>query len=452
MSCMRRRGPILWCADVWRQLGYGCASTDRSAQWCRCGGWLSWVTRRNLQQAQAAKANPPNRLGRLALPYAQNPPPPLSQLAQPTQTYGSSATYQPTLPYPGQITTLNNESVIDRVAYFTTQPPGITSMQLDVEAYRQFYAMPSAIQSGGAYGSQILAVPPNHYGPSDLGTTSRTPTCHRVLPTAIMSGSGQSGGPGDPGTTYPTTPNDNYPVRIVLDPTQNPSVNVVNAHLPSGVNNPYASPGTSMKPVVPIPMAPLAFSGTTPLTLTPSSNYSTAMRLLRFSISEPAAGYAVPAAASILGSAKPWDDNWYFNSTSVQTTPFDSVAANNFKTTNDPNDALRQAAIITPAGADSTHFGYSIVYLQRLANPLQAWDPNANPYIIVDHMQVDLTTYNSEKGWLLQMHTPTQVEFQGIGGAFAFDTRQRSQVPAAGFVSPPPGTPQTGSVGLSQYL
>ena len=49
------------------------------------------------------------------------------------------------------------------------------------------------------------------------------------------------------------------------------------------------------------------------------------------------------------------------------------------------------------------------MYLQRLANPNLPWDANANPYIIVDQMWVDLTCYNGEK-----YVSPTGPEFQGM--------------------------------------
>lgn len=37
-------------------------------------------------------------------------------------------------------------------------------------------------------------------------------------------------------------------------------------------------------------------------------------------------------------------------------------------------------------------------FLQRLANPLVAWDPDTNPYITVDHAPIELHVYNGETG------------------------------------------------------
>jgi hypothetical protein len=37
---------------------------------------------------------------------------------------------------------------------------------------------------------------------------------------------------------------------------------------------------------------------------------------------------------------------------------------------------------------------FATVYLQRLANPLEAWHPQRNPYLTVDYMPIDLNTFN----------------------------------------------------------
>jgi len=46
-----------------------------------------------------------------------------------------------------------------------------------------------------------------------------------------------------------------------------------------------------------------------------------------------------------------------------------------------------------------TYADVRTVFLQRLANPLVAWDPVFNPYITVDWMPVDLTVYNGQTVW-----------------------------------------------------
>lgn len=56
----------------------------------------------------------------------------------------------------------------------------------------------------------------------------------------------------------------------------------------------------------------------------------------------------------------------------------------------------------TPRLPFTTHFNpgtleqYCTIFLQRLANPLEKWDPQTNPYISVDAMPVDLTVFNGD--------------------------------------------------------
>ncbi len=44
----------------------------------------------------------------------------------------------------------------------------------------------------------------------------------------------------------------------------------------------------------------------------------------------------------------------------------------------------------------TTTSGYTIVFLQRLANPLVPWNAVTNPYMTVDSMPVDLAAYTGE--------------------------------------------------------
>ena len=50
---------------------------------------------------------------------------------------------------------------------------------------------------------------------------------------------------------------------------------------------------------------------------------------------------------------------------------------------------------------------YCTVFLQRLANPLEAWNPETNPYISVDAMPVDLTVFNGDDD------TPDPLDLEG---------------------------------------
>ena len=202
-------------------------------------------------------------------------------------------------------------------------------------------------------------------------------------------------------------------------------------------------------------MAPLAFTGSSVATLEPTyPNYQTALNLLRFSITEPAAGYPVLSTQLRLNGAAAWDENSYYNGTGankIPDVPFDDPSSPYFTSTNDPVDPRRQRDITgnwTPravpnaplASADATQLQYTIVCLQRLANPLVAWDMHANPYITVDQMWIDLTTYNSEKSPKMPSGSETN-EYNATAvptPGFRFDTRQRG-VPMT--IPPQPAAP-----------
>jgi hypothetical protein len=414
----------------------------------------------------AALSLPPNNTnaGAKPLPMRQPVLPYPATLPQ-YPLVSATASYPPsTLPYPNQIATTtfqHNESVIDRVAYFTQQPATIAQIpQMDVEAYRQFYAMPSVAPGG----TTPPIIPPNRYaivGPGCYEADPYPPSGAPASGAILLGLRSFANDPGNAtGTAFPSTIKNTYQKRIVLDPTASPQV-AVHLDMTSNYYGAYAFPGET-KPAIAIPMAPLAFTGVTPAQLTPSSAYANAAttRLLRFSVSEPSIGYPVPSGPQLGGTVPAWDENGYYTSTQVQSLPYDSNP-NNFLPTNDPNDFLRQQAIITPTTADSTQYNYTIVYLQRLANPLLPWDPVANPYMIVDQMWVDLTAYNSEK----HTNTPQQQVMNSSttfneplpGGAvsatsFVFDTRQRAPVPTG---IPNPATSSntpTGPIATSQSL
>ena len=83
----------------------------------------------------------------------------------------------------------------------------------------------------------------------------------------------------------------------------------------------------------------------------------------------------------------------------------------------------------TPLAVTGTMQSYSIVFLQRLANPLQPYDPDSthttyNPYLTVDSLPIDLHCYNSA--------TPSGDPNQGAqnpdNSNIAFTTRERGQM------------------------
>jgi hypothetical protein len=74
--------------------------------------------------------------------------------------------------------------------------------------------------------------------------------------------------------------------------------------------------------------------------------------------------------------------------------PLDSAAAADFA--NAP-DIIGQP-LLTGANPllmqNGTHDNFAVIHLQRLADPTRPWNANANPYITVDSMPVDLTVVN----------------------------------------------------------
>ena len=47
---------------------------------------------------------------------------------------------------------------------------------------------------------------------------------------------------------------------------------------------------------------------------------------------------------------------------------------------------------------NGTHANYAVIYLQRLANPIDDWDATDNPYLTIDCMPVDLNVVNTNAG------------------------------------------------------
>jgi hypothetical protein len=88
--------------------------------------------------------------------------------------------------------------------------------------------------------------------------------------------------------------------------------------------------------------------------------------------------------------------------------PFDSI------------NASQQHGVLTdPSGKlcnTGSSLGYKKLYLQRLANPWQDYDPIANPYRTVDAMPVDITAYNG---------VVNHPDPQDKAGSVCFRTRER---------------------------
>lgn len=101
-------------------------------------------------------------------------------------------------------------------------------------------------------------------------------------------------------------------------------------------------------------------------------------------------------------------DNKPYDLLARTTVPGQPEVANNYKpddeqyenTCDMPLDRLRfgtgagSGEWTTLYGINTTVSGYRVVYLQRLADPTMPYDVNTNPYLTVDTMPVDLTTFN----------------------------------------------------------
>jgi hypothetical protein len=197
----------------------------------------------------------------------------------------------------------------------------------------------------------------------------------------------------------------------------------------SPYSNSYAL--TDIKPVVGVPIQTnwLDSSGnyiqhlSTNTTSPPSTT-------LRMSISEPLTGY--PIFNGVVA-----DDDFYYSgqgtpkSGQFPTHPFDSGLSTNPSVPSTPN----------PRVGDGTTTGYTIIFLQRLANPLVPWNEFTNPYITVDSMPVDLTGYTGENHPLDPMSTastePAYANAPMAGlGATALDTRRRGEQRVTGMNNP----------------
>ncbi|HEX5444441.1 MAG TPA: hypothetical protein VFW87_11450, partial [Pirellulales bacterium] len=246
--------------------------------------------------------------------------------------------------------------------------------------------------------------------------------------------------------------------------------------------NPVAASSTTIKPAIGVPIQTNWFQNVggkavylqhNHLSLTGgSAGAGTVSTTLRMSVSEPEHGYPIwqngqvqPIAPSAANLALLQDDATYYSLpgtpyqpgqtggptvgiTSFPQHPFDSGQGNP-QAGNAPYLQFSDLPnpYVAPGGTTSTTLGYTVLYLQRLANPLQAWDAKMNPYITVDSMPVDLTAYTGEPtagGTITEMATTYSVTAgpnppTGIaagnnwvaspGTATTFDTRRRGYDP-----------------------
>ena len=124
-----------------------------------------------------------------------------------------------------------------------------------------------------------------------------------------------------------------------------------------------------------------------------------------------------------LGISDP-DDGYYSSLTSVSSTGVglmfvtgqDEPADFNTTSPHDHTDTAIQNAVLT----DGTTEDVCVAHLQRLANPLQGFDPVNNPYLTVDAASIDLVAFNGIEDDVAQ-HTNINA------GDVLFATRERGR-------------------------
>jgi len=336
---------------------------------------------------------------------------------------------------------------VDRVVYFIPYTDiAANSLTMSTDGYRQFYS---------SYNGEF-AVPSNGYalvGPAvaDLYTNSNVtlpnsmPSTAPVIHLGVRDRTADKDASNLPiNTSNPITQQiksiENRYYRSIYFPTTASTTAgsvIWNTSGASGVA-PYDDL-TNIKRVIgfPVDNIPLGPAGVPDYT----KALKDANRSLRMSISEPDGGYEVWGSTAVVnnaavlgGTGNVGNDNAYYDTDpskqKIPDQPYDEDAVNFQRNLPNSSDALRQALIVNGTSSDTTSTasaaaGVTVVYLQRLANPLRKWDARANPYIIVDQMPVDLTSYNSEKSL-----SPggNKEEFAGMGttSTWKFDTRRRS--------------------------
>ena len=137
---------------------------------------------------------------------------------------------------------------------------------------------------------------------------------------------------------------------------------------------------------------------------------------------------------------------------------YDEVDPNN--RTNLIPDTPFDTAAATPLGSapaslrTGTYRNFKSAFLQRLANPLEPYDPVSNPYITIDWSTVDLTVFNGEDrepaGWMLagESWDPDDPNPDGNPNEH-FATRERG---SRGFNDAAPPAPPTPTSGVDRRL
>jgi hypothetical protein len=121
--------------------------------------------------------------------------------------------------------------------------------------------------------------------------------------------------------------------------------------------------------------------------------------------------YRVEAYGDLAGnSAKPFRDS-----------PLEGIA---FNDNSDADPKAPNRPLVKDGVKDTgTYSNYKTIFLQRLADPLLPFDAQRNPYITVDWMPIDLTTFNGEQPW--DGNAPDPDDINGGTTKLQFASRQR---------------------------
>jgi len=314
-------------------------------------------------------------------------------------------------------------NVIHRVAYFGTGVTSLNNHVTDIPPWQTFYVDQFTVAG------TPLVVPAGQY--ALIGASAVDPTSGYV--STFIGGRTNTADT----TVGPNGKQNLYPMQLRLWGSSPFGVGTYPGTNPSAVVGlgPYIAPpglAGNIKQVLGVPLAHNLFAA--PLTAPLAQGTATGVAFTsRFSLSEPESGYPVPAGMppSYLD-----DDGFYYLTGAGQPvfkypqTPYDSllqpVPSNPGQTKANPNigaDGTKNPVFTIP--------GYTTIYLQRLANPLETWDLYANPYITVDSMPVDLSAYTGE-AWPPPTAgvTPYEPKYGGgVGGVAAFDNLRRGQPP-----------------------
>ena len=225
-------------------------------------------------------------------------------------------------------------------------------------------------------------------------------------------------GPGDPrfgGTTYvsrpvaepqPGQPYEMKRIDLTVGMKTVTRQQVVDAFASSQVavrfntDNPYDDPASGNLPQVKEPAA-VVINGA----LRSSKGYQppappadpTRAPFVRLSVSEPENGYWGDEANPGSALNPQWVADYY--TTGMGDYVYRDTSTNVNAPHDEPLDDAQNAEIMIgpePGNTIGMHKGFRVVCLQRLANPLDKFNPATNPFRTIDRLPVDLVTYN---GW-----------------------------------------------------